>query len=144
MKISRAAFLKSCAVALAGAFAESATLQWNLFGTERLRLDEVRASFFQKYLNDPFIVTVGEHRARLVLTKIDEPPVTRRVEQFSLIFHGAPGDALRDGTHAFQHPSLGKFEMFIVAIGVPNDRRRAYQACFSRHRKTPPAEPRDV
>jgi len=130
---------------MAGAFARSATWEWNPFATDRLRLDEVTASSFQECLNDSFTVTVGgESRVQLVLAKIDEPPVTKHIEQFSLIFHGAPGDPLPDGTHAFQHRSLGKFEMFIVAIGVPNNRRRLYQACFSRHRKTRLAEPRSI
>jgi hypothetical protein len=139
VKVSRANFLKSCSIALAGAFVGGAAkLRWNPFEghqrAARFRLQDATASFFRNYLNDSFTVRpAGEDRTPLVLVKVDECPVTKNVEQFSLIFHGPAGERVRDGTHSFQHPALGNFELFIVAIGIPNDRRVVYQACFSRH-----------
>ena len=100
----------------------------------RFRLQDATASLFRKYLTDPFTVRVaGEGRVRLVLAKVTDGPATRNVEQFSLIFHGPAGTAIPDGTHTFQHPEIGTFDLFIIAIGIPNDRRVAYQACFGRH-----------
>ena len=139
MKVSRADFLKNCSIVLAGAFVGGAAkLRWNPFeGNQRdarFRLQDATASLFRNYLNDSFTVRpAGEDRRRLVLVKVDEGPVTKNVEQFSLIFHGPAGETVPDGTHTFQHPALGTFDLFIVAIGIPNDRRVVYQACFSHH-----------
>jgi hypothetical protein len=73
-------------------------------------------------------------RVRLVLAKVVERPVTKNVEQFSLIFHAPAGTAVPQGTHSFRHPALGAFDLFLVPIGASNGRRTVYQACFSRHR----------
>ena len=126
-------------MALAGAFfGGAAKLRWNPFEghdlVARFRLEDASASFFRQYLNDLFTVRpAGRTGTRLVLAKVAELPVTKNVEQFSLMFHGAAGDTVPDGTHTFQHPALGNFDLFIVAVGIPNDRHVTYQACFSRH-----------
>ena len=139
MKISRAEFLKNCSIALAAALVGGASkLRWNAFkGHElgaRFRLEDATASFFRRYLNDSFTVrAAGGTGTRLILANVDELPVTKNVEQFSLIFHGAAGNTLAQGTQTFHHPALGNFDLFAVAIGIPNDRRVVYQACFSRH-----------
>ena len=139
MKISRAEFLKNCSIALAAAFVGGAAkLRWNPFEgydlVARFRLEDATASFFRRYLNDSFTVrAAGETGTRLILANVDELPVTKNVEQFSLIFHGAAGKTVPSGTHTFHHPALGNFDLFVVAIGIPNDRRVVYQACFSRH-----------
>jgi hypothetical protein len=112
---------------------------WDPFGDHgriaRFRLEDTDATFFRQYLNDSFMVqSAGATPTQLVLARIVERPVTKNVEQFALIFHAAPGQSIPDGTYPFQHAALGDFELFIVAVGIPNERRAAYQACFSRHR----------
>jgi hypothetical protein len=140
VNISRADFLKNCSIALVGAFVADAAKLWSvpLQGVERnarFRLQDANAAFFRRYLNDTFSVrAAGRSRTRLVLAKVADGPVTKKnVEQFSLIFHGPAGMAIPDGTHAFRHATLGDFDLFIVANGIPNDRRVVYEACFGRH-----------
>jgi hypothetical protein len=100
----------------------------------RFRLQDGTASLFLQHLNTAFAVRSGTGaRARLVLAEVVERPLTKNVEQFSLIFHAPPGVALPDGTHAVEHSVLGDFRLFIVSVGAPSSRRTVYQACFSRH-----------
>jgi hypothetical protein len=140
VKISRLDFVRSCSIALAGAVVDGAAmLRWNPLkgrgSTPNLQLHDVRAPFFRQYLNDSFSIhSAAGHRARLILVKVDDGPATKNLEQFSLIFHGPAGEKVPDGMHTLQHPVLGSFDLFIASIGIPNDRRVVYQACFSRHR----------
>jgi hypothetical protein len=98
------------------------------------RLQDATAQLFLQHLNTPFAVRSADGtRARFVLAEVIERPVSRDVEQFSLIFHAPAGAAVRDGTHAFQHPALGEFNLFIVPVGASSLRRTVYQACFGRH-----------
>ena len=140
MKISRASFLKSCFLALLGAFATEspAIFRWAdsfAFG-RRFYLQEASAALFNGHLNDRFTVRVPGHSSvRFVLAKIIELPVTTKFEQFSAIFHGPAEAKFPDGTYSFEHPALGRFGLFIVAIGQPRNDRTTYQACFSRPAK---------
>ena len=55
----------------------------------------------------------------------------KRFESFSLVFHG-PGDRLLpQKMHPFEHPQLGRFELFIVPIGQGPGHFK-YQAIFNR------------
>lgn len=126
-------------MALVGVLAGGvAKLRWDASeGAERatrFRLQDATASLFRRYLTDSFTVrAAGEGRLRLVLAKVTDGPAIRNVEQFSLIFHGPAGAPVPDGTYTFQHPEIGAFNLFIVAVGMPNDRRVVYQACFARY-----------
>ena len=112
---------QSGAAALAPAGAE---LQMASAGAER----------FRRQMNTAFAVHSADGTdARLVLARVFELPITKNVEQFSLIFHAPAGTRIPHGTHAFQHDALGHFDLFIVPVGAPNRRRTLYQACFSRH-----------
>ena len=85
-------------------------------------------------MNTSFAVrTAAGTPARFVLEQVVERPVTKNVEQFSLMFRAPDATAVPDGTHAFRHPALGDFNLFIVPVGASNGRRPLYQACFSRH-----------
>jgi len=150
VKVSRTDFLKACAAALVGTRVDAralfdtagesstsgipARLSARLTGG-RLRLNKADAQLFRQHLNTAFAVRAGEGtRARLVLAKVVERPAAKNVQQFSLTFHAPARTTVRQGMHAFQHPALGRFDLFIVPIGAPNGRRTVYQACFSRHR----------
>ena len=52
-------------------------------------------------------------------------------ESFSLLFHGPQQRMLRQGTYAFEHPQIGRFDLFIVPIAAENGRVH-YQAIFNR------------
>jgi hypothetical protein len=156
MKVSRAAFLKACGAALlvVGVGVDARAL----FDTpakppavpERALVgSDVTfnhgADRFREHLNTSFSVRAADGaRARMVLTQIVEHPITRNVEQFSLIFHAPRGTTVPHGTHAVQHQTLGDFDLFVVPIGVPNGRRTVYQACFSRHLTAHEVEPRQA
>jgi hypothetical protein len=153
VRVSRAAFLGACGVALLGARVDARRLRGFLSSADGMDLEAFRsngaeasrhgapfqlqdatAPLFVQHLNTPFAVRSADGTcARLVLADVSECPATKNVEQFSLIFHAPPCTAVRDGTHAFQHAALGDFSLFIVPVGASNLRRTVYQACFSRH-----------
>ena len=58
-------------------------------------------------------------------------PDAQQYESFSLLFHGAQSQPLGQGTHSFEHPQLGTFELFIVPVAAENGRLH-YQAVFNR------------
>jgi hypothetical protein len=143
MRVSRATFLKAFGTAIVGAGVDARTLLASAAGLSNVsapssagpfRLHDARAAIFQPHANTPFAVRSADGaRVRMVLAKVAERPITKNVEQFSLIFHAPAGTTLPQGTHAFHHQALGEFDLFIVPVGAPNGRRTVYQACFSRH-----------
>jgi hypothetical protein len=144
VKVSRVTFLRSCGMALLGAGVDLRALTGaaDILSHEpaairhagQLQLQDATALQFLPHLNTSFTVrTAAGTPARFVLEQVVERPVTKNVEQFSLMFRAPDGSALPDGTHALQHPALGDFNLFIVPVGASNSRRPLYQACFSRH-----------
>jgi hypothetical protein len=100
----------------------------------QLQLRDATALLFLPHVNTSFAVqTAAGTPARFVLEQVVERPVTKNVAQFSLMFRAPDATAVPDGTHAFRHPALGDFNLFIVPVGASNGRRPLYQACFSRH-----------
>ena len=144
MNVSRVAFLKAFGTAVLGirvgarALVDAATAEPSPLAigrlTSRLRLDDATAALFLPHLNTEFVMrSPSGQRAQMSLAKVLERPLTRNVEQFSLIFHTLGAEACHDGIFAIRHPALGDFDLFMVPVGAPKDRRRVYQACFSRH-----------
>jgi hypothetical protein len=142
--VSRAAFLKACGLVLIGvrvdasALLDSCAQPSNTTEADApggpFTLHSASAERFRQQLNTSFAVRAADGASvGFVLAKVSERPITRNVEQFSLIFHAPARTGVSDGTYGFQHPALGEFELFIVPIGAPDDRRTVYQACFSRH-----------
>lgn len=142
--VSRAGFLKLCGLALAGAGVDVRALDAicampsaaRVGGTRAtgLRLEDATAALFRDHLTTSFELRAADGaRARLVLAEVSERPLTKNVEQFSLIFHAPAGQVCPDGIHSLDHAALGRLDLFIVAVGAPNARRTSYQACFSRH-----------
>jgi hypothetical protein len=142
-KVSRAAFLKACGVALlgvgVGAHDHLSDTAARPAGTEHAPADGNfplchGADRFREHLSTAFFVRSADGtRERMVLSKILERPLAKNVEQFSLIFHARAGTSFPQGTHAFCHEALGDFDWFIVPINAPNGHRTIYEACFSRH-----------
>jgi len=138
MTVSRAAFLKVCSAALLGVRVDARALLDTGVQLQTARTIEpagaAGAERFRQHLNTVFAVRAADGaNVDFLLAKVSERPITKNVEQFSLVFHAPAGTGVSDGTHGFQHPALGEFELFIVPIGAPDDRRAVYQACFSRH-----------
>lgn len=144
MRVSRSTFLKAFGAAIVGAGVDARTLVASAAGLSnvpelpraggRFGLLDAEAGHFRPHLNTSFAVrSTDGASARLVLAEVAERPLTRNVEQFSLIFHAPVATTVPQGIHAFHHQALGDFDLFIVPIGAPNGRRTVYQACFSRH-----------
>jgi len=144
MTVSRGTFLKVLGAAMVGVRVDARAVLASAAGTTilseppradgRFRLLDADAGRFQPHLDTSFDVRTAEGtRARLVLAKVVECPLTRNVAQFSLIFHAPAGTTVPQGTHAVHHQVLGDFDLFIVPIGAADVRRTVYQACFSRH-----------
>jgi hypothetical protein len=129
LKITRAAFLQTSSLAFLGALSGTAAAS----PVRPVNPANATASFFQRFLNQTFRVSTNEGTVPLVLVRIIERPLSHGFEQFSLIFHGVPGESLRDGIHTVEDPAGGVIDFFVVPIGMPNGSRTAYQACFSRH-----------
>jgi hypothetical protein len=58
-------------------------------------------------------------------------PNVPQYESFSLLFHGAQSQPLRQGTYPFEHPGVGKFDLFIVPVAAEQGLLH-YQAVFNR------------
>jgi Domain of unknown function (DUF6916) len=138
MTLSRAAFLKACGAALLGVRVDARALLDTGVQLQPARTIEparaAGAERFRQHLNTPFLVRAADGSSvGLVLVKVTDRPITKNIEQFSLIFHAPAGTTVSQGTHGLEHHALGDMDLFIVPIGAPDDRRTVYQACFSRH-----------
>jgi hypothetical protein len=142
VKISRAGFLKACGVGLLG---QTVDRPWTAIGDvfaadaplrpgSTFRIEHASAADFRPHLHSTFTAESSEGaRVPLVLTQITERPPARGVQQFSLVFDVPMGGPALDGTNAFRHPLLGRFDLFMVPIGAASPQRTVYEACFSRH-----------
>jgi hypothetical protein len=140
LSISRSAFLRLCGSALVGAGVDvrvaEALMADGRSAIHRMSggfdLKDATASAFLPHVHTVFrLISASGDRVRVTLAEVAERPVSRNVAQFSLIFHAPRGRALPDGIHAFEHPSLGAFDLFVTRVGA-GKRRTVYQACFSR------------
>jgi len=53
-------------------------------------------------------------------------------ERFSLVFAGSRAHSLTQETYLFEHPRIGRFEMFIVPVLTLDSTRHKYEAVFNR------------
>lgn len=143
MRVSRATFLKALATAMLGSRVDARALfavaqappavpSESAGPIGRFRVQDAEPRHFRAHLKTSFAVRSPEGtRVGMVLAEVSERPVTRDVEQFSLIFHAPAGTTVPNGIHAFQHAVLGDFDLFIVPIGMATGQCTVYQACFS-------------
>ena len=66
------------------------------------------------------------------------PPVDAENEKFSLIFRGREHSPLASAIHSFEHPRLGRFEMFFGEIGARDGAGVRYEAVFNQPVATAP------
>jgi hypothetical protein len=61
------------------------------------------------------------------------PPHSPRPDPFSIEFVGPPQPVLPQAIYVFEHPAIGRFEVFIVPLGPsgPADSRMRYEAVFN-------------
>lgn len=99
----------------------------------------LRLQTFTPHLGREFEVQRGSEWLTLALTEAS--PGRRhqpgRSEVFSLIFTAGPEQPLQQGIHAFRHPELGAFDLFITPVmprpGAPAlSGQRFYEAVINR------------
>jgi hypothetical protein len=73
------------------------------------------------------------HSVDLQLVSVSHPGsvVDPKYESFSLLFEGPAHQPLIQRTYTFEHPRLGRFDLFIVPVAKDRDRLQ-YEAVFSR------------
>jgi hypothetical protein len=111
-------------------------------------LDDLSYSDFAAQVGTKFWVRLEPMRtAELDLLKARRAPLTPRIssrhppgdsrhERFSLILSGPKDELLQPAIHRFEHPKLGRFEMFISRIGVVDAAGFRYEAVFNRPVRT--------
>ena len=60
------------------------------------------------------------------------PPPDAGNEKFSLVFSGSRAELLPQDTYAFDHQTLGRFDVFIVPVNTRNPAKIDYQAVVNR------------
>ena len=143
MNVSRAGFLKICVAALLGRSADASSMGASISDAaaaalggsgSRFNLDHATAALFQSHVNTTFAVRSADGTPLpLVLARVTERPLIPGVDQFSVSFHAAPGLPVSHGTHAFQHATLGGFDLFVSPVGGGTAEYTEYEACFSRY-----------
>jgi hypothetical protein len=143
---SRRKFIFDCSTAIAafsllpmGSFGISA-----ISGGSCQSLDQMSYSVLTAQINTLFRVRLSAFQAvELKLLKAPLAPQTpitlgRRLpgdagcEKFSLIFSGPKDEMIGSAIHQFEHEQLGRFEMFIGRIGMPEADSVRYEAGFNR------------
>jgi hypothetical protein len=139
---SRRQFLSGCStLALAAAVSPAALSAASVFGREA-GPELLTYKAFSKCLNSTFILhREAEQDVRLELTDACEQQPSgfetalaadASHEKFSLMFRGPQTAVLPQNTYTFEHGRLGRFEMFIVPVGVQNQTHGCYEAIFNR------------
>lgn len=139
---NRRQFLSRCStLALAAAFPTGVLPAASMVGGNSAG-EQLSFASFSKCVGSTFIVQRGTGRnTPLELIRARLQPATRlasakapdaRHEKFSLIFRGPHSAALDQNTYTFEHRQMGRLEMFIVPVGVKDEKHGYYQAVFNR------------
>lgn len=97
-------------------------------------LDDLNCQMFRDSLNSQFEVHPPSGASvALQLTEVNEKQDTPALEQFSLLFRGPLTPVLEQRTHRFEHPALGRREMFVVPTGRDSE-GTLYEVIFNRLR----------
>jgi hypothetical protein len=97
-------------------------------------LENLNSRVFSEQMHTKFHVRIpGAAPLPLELFEVTEKDHAPTLEQFSLIFLGPLTPHFPQGTYAFEHETLGTFELFVVPLG-PDPTGMRYQVIFSRLR----------
>ena len=87
---------------------------------------------FARHVNTTFRIRLNESETLPAeLTEVSEHTVSPRQERFWVLFKTSNNVFLGQGQRAFEHDSMGSFELFIVPIGRDED-GTYYEAVFNR------------
>jgi len=96
---------------------------------------ELNQATFAKLVGTTFRVSAVPGRATAIRLRSIRPlaahGTTPTGEGFSLIFSGSRSDAFGQDSYKVDHSSLGRFEIFLVPVGLPESDQR-YEAVFNR------------
>ena len=87
---------------------------------------------FVSYLNSIFQLHTGFSVVAVTLLKVDDMMAAKGGECFSLLFRGGGGSALPQNTYTVDHPSLGRFQLFLVPTGPDDNGAQGYLATINR------------
>lgn len=87
---------------------------------------------FVSYVNSIFQLNTGFSVIAVTLLKVTDMPAPKGGECFTLLFRGGGGSALRQSTYSVDHPSLGKFPLFLVPVGPDDNGAQGYLATINR------------
>ena len=137
MGITRGEFLRSAAVGAGAALTGLAGLGL----TEASAGDEGRGSVGRMLKRDEFAPHIGSTFRILdrasptqldaTLTEVTDRNPTSKLEQYSVLFQGPREPILSQRIYGIEHPTMGKFELFLVPIGA-DDSGVTYESVFSR------------
>ena len=92
---------------------------------------KVTLQTFAPVVGDGFRVEAGEGiTLELELAEVSAAGDGAGREPFTLLFRGPTEPVLPQGTYGFEHPSLGRIEVFIVPIGSNAD-GVSYEAIYA-------------
>ena len=100
-----------------------------------LTADELlRLQVFAPWVSSEFGVWRGSERVnlRLVEAKASGGHGRGAGERFALLLVGGLEQPLQQGTHDFEHPALGAFELFITPVITASVDSRMYEAVINR------------
>jgi hypothetical protein len=106
-------------------------LSANPFANQDDPLANYTKATFVYYLNSVFQLHTVYGVVAATLTKVDDLAEARGGECFSLLFRGG-SRALPQGTYTVEHPSLGKFPLFLVPAGTDSNGAQGYLATINR------------
>jgi hypothetical protein len=87
---------------------------------------------FVSYLNSIFQLNTGFSVVAVTLLKVTDMPAPKGGECFTLLFRGGSGTPLAQNTYTVDHPSLGRFLLFVVPVGPDDNGAQGYLATINR------------
>ncbi len=143
---NRRQFLSGCStLALAAAF--SPDILAAAVSARDTSSEQLSHATFSKYLGSTFVVRQRDNPATALelirARQLSTPRLTAANatdaghEGFALMFRTARGAALVQNTYSFEHREMGRFQMFIVPVGVQDETHDYFQAIFNRQTSRP-------
>ncbi|MCX6874427.1 MAG: hypothetical protein NTW21_11570 [Verrucomicrobia bacterium] len=98
-----------------------------------LPADELfRLQVFAPLVDRPIAVRRGREWVTLKLVEAKASGGRGAGEKFALLFAGGLEQPLQQGTHDFEHPALGVFELFITPVITTSRDSLMYEAVINR------------
>ena len=99
-----------------------------------MELEEFKEEVFAEHVNTKFYIPFEDRRLELELVRVEGDKSTlekvKGVNRFVLYFHGPGEFLLPQRIYPLEHEALGRLEIFLVPIGI-QDNRYEYEAVFS-------------